>query len=752
MAKIKSKFDWRLLLLMPIPLLWALAGHYDKLHKLENILLDLRFRARGEITAPVKVFYADIDRDAVEQIGERPWDRAKFAEAARLLIEAGGAKGVGFDLVFSTLSHSLLVNQELDKAGNLALARLTRKYPQIVLAAFYSEGEALLINKSTRRSPLLRLGYLDREKNDVPELPGYPIVNPVSSASIGLIDFDYGLGGDETPRWAAAFAETIGPTYWNMGVQLACIELGVPPGSARRAGDSLEIVNPQDRVLRRIPVAFGQEIELNWFSRWKNDSLNPRTSLAEVLAFGKDLKSEDPAVKAKAETFFKQFPGTIVLIGPTDSLYQDLATTPFDSNPVPKVGAHGNLLKTIIAEQYLQRPRPWVLWVSVFGLTITVTTLTVVGGARGLLAKILAAFVLIGYVVASFYVFSKVQLVLPMAAPVNAAFTTGFMATIIQLIVEEKQKGRIKGIFSTYLAPTVVNSLIESGREPELGGHEAVITAYFSDIQSFSKFSELMPPSQLVELMNEYLTACTDIILEEMGTLDKYIGDAVVAMFGSPVPLPDHAYRACVTTIRVQNKIEELRQKWRSEGQKWPPIVHVLRARLGLNTGAAILGNMGSRTRLSYTMMGDNVNLAARMESGAKILGVYTMVADSTRVDCEKHCGDEITFRFLDKIKVVGKSMPVSVHEIVGYKEVLSQETFDCLGLHGQALERYFAQDWEGAIKLFERSAALEPNQPSKALAIESNPSLRMIDRCQYFRQHPPGAGWDGVFEMKDKG
>jgi adenylate cyclase len=161
---------------------------------------------------------------------------------------------------------------------------------------------------------------------------------------------------------------------------------------------------------------------------------------------------------------------------------------------------------------------------------------------------------------------------------------------------------------------------------------------------------------------------------------------------------------------------------------------------------------MGSRTRLSYTMMGDNVNLAARMESGAKLVGVYTMVTDSTRQECEKHAGDKIVFRFLDKIVVKGRSLPVPVHEIVGLKSDVNQQTFDCLGIHAQATQRYLAQDWAGALALFELSARLELNQPDKALGIENNPSRIMLERCHYMMEHPPGKDWDGVFVMKEKG
>ncbi|HLP25088.1 MAG TPA: adenylate/guanylate cyclase domain-containing protein, partial [Acidobacteriota bacterium] len=479
---------------------------------------------------------------------------------------------------------------------------------------------------------------------------------------------------------------------------------------------------------------------------------NPRTSFSVVYNYARMLTEEDEKARATAKEFFKQFQGAVVLIGPVDPLLQDLATTPFDTQPVPKVGVHGNLLKTIVSGEYLHRLPMWTLYVIAVVLGTVVTALSVFGGAKGIWSKLAALVVLGGYAGAAFVLFKTSHLVLPMAVPLSAAFTMAFAGTMWQLLVEEKQKGRIKGMFSAYLAPTVVNSLIESGKEPELGGHEETITAYFSDIQSFSTFSEKMTPARLVELMNEYLTACTDIVQEEGGTLDKYIGDAVVAMFGAPLPLPDHAYRACVASIRVQKQIEALRQKWRSEGEKWPPVVHNLRARLGLNSGPAIIGNMGSRTRFSYTMMGDNVNLAARMESGAKLMGVYTMVTDTTRAECEKHGGDRIVFRFLDKIVVKGRSLPVGVHEIVGLRDEVSAQTLECLAVHARAVERYHAQDWIGAIALFEQSAKLELHQPNKSLAIESNPSLIMIERCHYMSEHPPGANWDGVFVMKEKG
>jgi adenylate cyclase len=320
-----------------------------------------------------------------------------------------------------------------------------------------------------------------------------------------------------------------------------------------------------------------------------------------------------------------------------------------------------------------------------------------------------------------------------------------------RLLAEQRAKAQIKGMFGTYVSPALVNRMVESGESPQLGGHEDEITAYFSDIQGFSTFSEKLPPDRLVELMNEYLTACTDIVQEEGGTLDKYIGDAVVAMFGAPIGLPDHAFRACVATQRVQKKLLELRVKWQSEGDKWPAIVWRMQSRIGLNSGNCIIGNMGSRTRFNYTMMGDNVNLAARMESQAKSWGVYTMCADATKLACEQHGGDRVVFRPLGQIVVMGRSRPVPFHEIVGLKEDVTPETLECLRLFAEGLARYYARDWDGAVALFERSQLLEPNIPGKTPGVSSNPSLVFADLARAYREHPPAEGWDGVHVAKSK-
>jgi len=748
-AQSKKKIDWKILLLLPVPLLWAFLSQEGYLRFADNLLLDLRFRARGEIEAPVQVIYVDIDTQAIEELGNFPWPRSYFAEVANALVEQGKVRGVGIDVVFSEKGVSESYDRGRWIEANVQFARYLRGNPPVIIAASYAAAEErdAAGNRKVLYLPLIKEGLPPLEKIPLPELPEFNIGRTImwTPPRTGLIDT---LDGGT--RWVPMFAPTSVKRYDHLALNLAALYWGISPNDFKITPDAIIVPDATGGTRAVIPLIDEQLVEINWFSPWLSP-MNPRIGFSVVYNYAKMLKSEDEKARATATEFFKQFENAIILIGPVDQLLQDLAPTPYDDNPVPKVGVHGNLLKTLVSGQFLHRLPIAGLYAVTLGLTLLVALFSMAGGARGLRSKLTALLALVAYVWVCFQLFKSNQLVLPMAAPLGGAFSTAFIGVIWQLIIEEKQKGRIKGMFGTYLAPELVNQMIESETDPQLGGHKEQITAYFSDIQSFSTFSELMPVAQLVELMNEYLTKCTDIVLAEKGTIDKYIGDAVVAIFNAPMSVPDHAYRACFTTIRVQQGIEELRQKWRSEGNKWPPIVHYLRARLGLNTGEAIVGNMGSDQRFSYTMMGDNVNLAARMESGAKSLGVYTMVTEATKLECEKFSKDEIVFRFLDKIVVKGRSLPVPVYEVVGFRAELPQTTVDCLSIHAHAVERYLAQDWDGALQLFQKSATLELYQPSKAHFIESNPSLIMINRCHYMKEHPPGENWDGVYVMKEK-
>jgi adenylate cyclase len=746
----------RWLLLVPIPIVWCVLGHYRQLTFLENKFLDWRMQYRGDVEVPVNLRYVDIDTRALEAMGERPWSRDLFSSVAEALIVAGGAKAVGFDIVFSRIGRSGLVDEKKVLEGNRELRRVILENPmRVVLAAQYTLGSAVTQEEGTiRRVPLIRKGRVDRSKNDVPEMPenGFVLGPKGPIGRVGLIDVDEEYGGDNAPRWVPLFVHTMGPTLYHMSLQLVLQHFGLDERAVRLGDNQIELVGASETVLLTIPLREGQLLEANWFSRWNDRQLNPRCSVADVIFEIEQLNSNDAAKNRAAEAFFKQFKDAIVLIGPTDTLLQDVAPTPRDSKPVPRVGVHGNLVKTIISERYIVHLPEWSMWVSAVALTLIVTALSVAGGARGVLAKLVALLAIGGYALVCFYLFERLNYVLPMAVPLGAAFSTSFAAILWQLINEERAKGRIKGMFGTYLSPQLVEQMVESGEDPKLGGDVQEITAYFSDIQSFSSFSELLTPQQLVELMNEYLTACTDIVQAQGGTLDKYIGDAVVAMFGAPIPLPDHAYRACVATQLVHLKLGELRAQWTAAGDKWPDIVKKMQSRIGTNSGPATIGNMGSKTRFNYTMMGDNVNLAARMESGAKSWGAYTMCTEATKAGCESHGGDRVVFRPLSRMVVKGRSQPVPVYEVVGLKENVTQQTRECIGLFEQALAKYYARDWDGALKLFAQSRELEFNLPGKTPGGVSNPSLVYLQRVvPEAMAEPPPDKWDGRYIMHEK-
>lgn len=461
-----------------------------------------------------------------------------------------------------------------------------------------------------------------------------------------------------------------------------------------------------------------------------------------------EMDASAAALQAYAQ--FEEFRDALVLVGPVDKILQDLAPSPYDASPVPKVGVHGNLIKTIYSGNYIRR----LHWV---GDVVIVFALAALAAFAGLYNESGARWVrgvttviLVGYIVAVFWIFSETSWVLPLIAPVGAMSMTGVVGLAWRLVIEEKQKGRIKGMFGAYLSPALVSRMVESGEEPQLGGIDADITAFFSDVQGFSSFSEQLAPHQLVNLMNEYLTAMTDILMEWDCYVDKYIGDAIVGIFNAPVPVEKHALKACIVTQIMQHRLGELRAKWRMEGDKWPPVVSRMQMRIGLNTGKATVGNMGSERRFNYTMMGDTVNLAARCESGAKTLGVYTMITGETKRAAEA-AGDDCVFRFLDKIVVKGRTEPAEMYEIVCLRKDLHEETARCIELYNEGIEHYHAQEWDSAIYHFESAAKLEPNRAERNPVAPETPSQIMLSRARKLKENPPGRDWDGVFVMKTK-
>ncbi len=377
----------------------------------------------------------------------------------------------------------------------------------------------------------------------------------INIEQMGLINVDVNLSGGQIPRWVPMFAETYldaGPfsktlTYYQIALQLARASYGLPTDSIKRYDDRIEMVDGEGNILINIPVWEKQMLEVNYFSKWYSEK-NTRYGMFTVAQAFALLSEGDEEQKAEAERFFSDFNDAIVMIGPTDPLLQDIAPSPFDDSPVPKVGVHGNVVKTIFSGLYIQRMPRWVKIALTFLLTVLVAMMVTTTGKSGTTAKLGGGLFLLGYVFIVFWQFTEYHRVIPLITPFGSAISASLIGAMVQLLIEEKQKGRIKGMFGTYLSPELVTSMIESGDEPQLGGKTAEVSAYFSDVQSFSAFSEKLSPEQLVDLMNEYLTAMTDILMDEGCYVDKYIGDAIVGIFNAPVELKDHALKACVSS------------------------------------------------------------------------------------------------------------------------------------------------------------------------------------------------------------
>jgi adenylate cyclase len=296
----------------------------------------------------------------------------------------------------------------------------------------------------------------------------------------------------------------------------------------------------------------------------------------------------------------------------------------------------------------------------IFGLGIGII-LPKVGAFTG---ACLAISPFIGYIFFCQYHFTTHGWILNMVYPLAVILIIYSVMTAYTYLIESAQKRFIKNAFSTYLAPAVVKNLMDNPDTLVLGGEKRKITAFFSDVQSFTSISETLQPDELVALLNEFLTEMTNIILEYKGTVDKFEGDAIIAFFGAPGELINQEEIACTVSLKMQQRLSRLRAEWRKEGKP------ELCMRIGANTGIAVIGNMGSQNRMDYTMMGDTVNIAARLEGLNKVYGCYTLVSKDTYLPAAAK--GSIFGRELDSVLLMGKKEPIDIYELIGFTHYIN--------------------------------------------------------------------------------
>jgi len=421
----------------------------------------------------------------------------------------------------------------------------------------------------------------------------------------------------------------------------------------------------------------------------------------------------------------EEFAGKTVLVGASAVGLLDNKPSPTDG-VMPGVEMYAAALDTLKHGNFIRlMPRP-VLYVYILILAIltgwavsSLRKIWVIAGAFPAFLAVPAA-ASCAALAAGFWL----EFVLPMAAVLLALIG----AAVLNYKIEGQQRRFIKSVFSHYLSPAVIDRLIEDPKRLQLGGEEREITSFFSDVAGFTSISEKLSPHELVGLLNMYLSEMTEIILDAGGTLDKYEGDAIVAFWNAPLGDPDHAFRACRAALSCQKRLGEI----------GPDLVKrfglEVRARIGLNTGPAVVGNMGSSRRFDYTAMGDTINLAARLEGACKTYGVQILVGERTFESVQ----DRILAREVDRVRVVGKKQPVKIFEIIGELGTVGPGEIDKVILFHKGLQLYRNWQWDVAIQIF-------GTFPGEAVAGIYQ------ERCRAYRQDPPPADWDGVSDLKTK-
>jgi adenylate cyclase len=298
-------------------------------------------------------------------------------------------------------------------------------------------------------------------------------------------------------------------------------------------------------------------------------------------------------------------------------------------------------------------------------------------------------------------------------------------------VATEEMKAGLRS-FQRYVPADLVRSLLASGQEARPGGERRQMTISFCDIVNFTAIAEWRRPEDLVQELGEYFDALSAQVCATGGTVDKYMGDAVMAFWGAPAVNPRHALAACTAAIRCQQVMRELRRKWAAQGRS------LFHGRVGLGTGEVIVGNIGSPARLNYTVIGDAANLASRLEGLNKYYGTEILISSSTYEEAK----DEVWARPVDWVSVKGKTEVVLVYELLGLRDETEQADRELAELYTQALRRYRQREWTEAIRLFEQVLQIRA---------EDGPARQMLARCRYYQGNAPGEAWDGVHRMESK-
>ena len=757
------------------------------MEQLEAKATDIRFAARGEEPGDSRIVIAAIDDNSIETLARWPWPRNYWSTFLKNLNKYQ-PKVIALDVIFSEpdpnvnlkflkemkqeylremeISKSekspnslvkpdqflpFLEKLELDTDYDLGLAKTISEVPNVILGWFFyensNEGDAIGEKVNQERMELIKPFSIKMIKS-MPGATPYLISNRVFNImgfQVDLPIFQEHVAGTGYFTFLASRVDGI--------CRFANLIAGWPPSNIVKnkpddyvlfpslALETLRIYLGKDPIVvadevgireikfgaNKIPVDENGAMLINF--KGKGPDNYQAISFADIVNdFAEQRKDPKKYPNFDPEKLFKD---KIVLVGPTAVGIYDNRTTPFGS--MPGIFMHAMIVDNVLNNQALYRPS-WMWGFDLIAIAVLGMILSLIyPRIKPVFSAALVIVLILGYLWFNYYLFNTLHYSLTIVYPVASLMLIYLGITVYHYTMEEREKRYIRSAFSQYMSPAVISDLMANPDKLKLGGERKRVTIFFSDLAGFTSLSEKLQPEQLVHLLNQYLTEMSEIILKNRGTIDKFEGDAIMAFFGAPVDYPDHAIKACLSSLEMQARLEELNQK------KWGPEGYPrLSCRIGLNTGDVLVGNMGSAMRMDYTIMGDEVNLASRLEGANKPYGTKLMISEATYKDAR----NAIEVRQIDLLGVVGRQKPVKVFEVMAEKGKLTPKKQEMVKHFNQGLEQYISRQFEAAIESFKKCLEIIPGDSLSEVYLQ---------RCQTYLETPPPPDWDGVWRLTKK-
>lgn len=696
-----------------------------------------RLHPRPVTKQPVAI--VDIDEKSLELVGQWPWPRS---EVARLVdrLTAMGAVVVGFDVVFAEpdrLSPDRVAEDNPNLPDSVKADLLKLPSNEQVLADAIQKSRVVVGETSVRLADTTLAGG-ERAIPDVPyaALGGDPMpyllkfprlvqnLPVISKAAAGHGLFTVEPDPDGIFRRVPLVMVVEDHMRLGLSAEMLRIATGGQAFATRTGGAGLEgivvggVFVPTDGNGRVFP----------WFNASSPD---------RYVSAGSVLSGEAPA---------DSIAGHLVVVGTSAVGLEDFRATPV-ANFMPGVEIHAQIIENILTQQFLSRPGYAIGMELVFTFLAGVFIIWLVPRIGALYAFFAAVSVLGLVLAATFWAFYSQRMLIDPTFSVGALAALFMLMATANYIREEQQKRQIRSAFGQYLSPALVDRLADHPEQLVLGGETRELTLLFTDVRGFTTISESFKtnPQGLTKLMNRFLTALSKAILDRDGTIDKYMGDAIMAFWNAPVDLPDHAMRACRAALDMLKTVEDLNAQSRQEAEQNPgERVHEIKIGVGINSGQCVVGNMGSDMRFDYTALGDTVNLASRLEGQSKPYGVGVILGDTTAAVV----ADVLAVIEIDLLRVKGKNEPERIHTLLGLEEMMADSTFQALKqANSSMLDLYRGCKWDAAADALAQIGPL-----AERLGADLEHYVELYEaRIADFRANPPETGWDGVYVATSK-